>query len=82
MQVKTLLAVLAIVIAVGFVAANSIIPQASAIDQFCVGGPGEPPHNGACIGAPGHQPGPAQLSAPGHEKTGNAASQDAPGHLK
>jgi len=61
MQAKTL-AVFAIGIAVGFVAANSIIPQASA-QQFCVDKKGEI-HNGAC--PPGlNDASPAKSFAPG-----------------
>jgi hypothetical protein len=81
------LAVFAIVIAVGFVAANIIIPQASA-QQFCVGKNGEV-HNGGCppglnAATPGHNgAAPAKSSAPRQiSGPGNAASQDAPGHLK
>jgi hypothetical protein len=76
-MIKTLLAVFAIVIGVGFVAANSIIPQASA--QMCVGKNGEV-FNGMC--PPGHNgAAPAQSSAPGHLSTGGpgGASQNAPG---
>jgi hypothetical protein len=81
MQAKTLLAVFAIVIAVGFVAANSIIPQASA--QMCVKN-GEV-FNGMC--PPGHN-GPAlsaQSTAPGHLSTGGPGTPStayAPGHNK
>jgi hypothetical protein len=83
MQAKTLLAVFAIVIAVGFVAANSVIPQASA-QQFCVGKNGEV-FNGMC--PPGHN-GPslsAQSTAPGHLSTGGPGTPStayAPGHSK
>jgi hypothetical protein len=77
MQAKILLTVFAIVIAVGFVAANSIISQASA--QMCVGKNGEVFNGGCPPGLNGAAP--AKSSAPGQVSgPGNAASQDAPGH--
>lgn len=88
MQAKTLLAVFAIFIAIGFVSTNSIIPQASAQQVVC---PGGEVHNGGCpppaqlnAATPGHNgAAPAKSSAPGQiSGPGNAASQDAPGHLK
>jgi hypothetical protein len=57
MYIKTLLAVFAVVIAVGFVAANSITPQAS--------GSGEVKHHE--LVTPGHVPfvgGPAPFNVP------------------
>jgi hypothetical protein len=75
LQAKTLLSVFVIVIAVGFVAANSIIPQTSA--QICVG------KNGESMCPPGLGGSPAKLSAPGQVSTGpGGASQNAPGHNK
>jgi len=78
MQVKTLLAVFVIVIAVEFVAADSIIPQASA--QFVVCKNGEV-FNGGC--PPGLGAGPAKSSAPGQqpESGGPGHSEHSPGHI-
>ena len=59
MQVKTLLTVLAIVTAVGFVAANSVTQQASAWGSGCTNPGGQMPGGSAGsqdLNTPGHTP--------------------------